>query len=128
MEQQRQLTVVVADDDPSTITHLEPILSRAGITVHVAQDGVEAMLLTRRYCPDVLILDIEMPRLDGRAVCRQLRADNDRTPIIMLTRYDSSGETIASLNEGADDYVPKPYDPAVLIARIGALSRRHKAE
>jgi DNA-binding response OmpR family regulator len=119
------LTIVVADDDPSTITDLQPILSREGFTVYVAEDGLEALRLTREHDPDVLILDVEMPRRDGRSVCRDIRATgNDRTSIIMLTQYSEPGDTVASLNEGADDYVPKPYDPHVLVARIRAVARR----
>ena len=117
-------TLVLADDDEAVTSTLAPLLERGGFRVLVARDGLEALQVVREQQPDLVILDVRMPRLDGRAVCRRLREARDWTPVIMLTEVGMSAERAMSLEEGADDYLNKPFDPGELVARIRAVLRR----
>jgi len=92
--------------------------------VEVASDGENALRRVADFAPDLIVLDVLMPRLDGRQVCRRLRASGNWTPIIMLTQVGSPAERAMSLEEGADDYLNKPFDPYELVARIRAVLRR----
>ena len=116
--------IVLADDDEAVTSTLAPLLQRSGFGVLVARDGLEALRLTREQQPDLLILDVRMPRLDGREVCRRLRQAQNWTPVIMLTQLGEASERAMSLNEGADDYLNKPFEVSELIARIRAVLRR----
>jgi DNA-binding response OmpR family regulator len=117
-------TLLLADDDEAVTSTLAPFLHRSGFGVVVAHDGVEALRLTREQQPDLVILDVRMPRLDGRAVCRRLREASNWTPVIMLTQVGEASERAMSLEEGADDYLNKPFEPSELVARIRAVLRR----
>ncbi len=99
-------------------------MKRARFQVLEAADGVEALEMIEIHQPDLIVLDILMPRMDGREVCRRLRHAENWTPVIMLTQISATGEKISSLEEGADDYLNKPFDSYELIARIKALLRR----
>jgi len=117
-------TILLADDEDAIRAGLAAALQRGGFTVIEARNGVEALKLIETHQPDVIALDILMPELDGREVCRRLRQSENWTPIIMLTQISATGEKISALEEGADDYLNKPFDSYELIARIRALLRR----
>ncbi|MER3468403.1 MAG: DNA-binding response regulator [Thermoflexus sp.] len=116
--------VLIVDDEKSLLDVLAPFLKRAGFLVETALDGDTALARTMEFDPDVIVLDILIPEPDGREVCRRLRALGNWTPIIMLTQIGGSQERAMSLEEGADDYLNKPFDPGELVARIHALLRR----
>ncbi len=116
--------ILLADDEEAITDNLSPFLERAGFTVEVTGDGEEALHRVADFSPDLIVLDVLMPGLDGREVCRRLRATGNWTPIIMLTQVGSPAERAMSLEEGADDYINKPFDPYELVARIRAVLRR----
>jgi DNA-binding response OmpR family regulator len=117
-------TILLTDDDPSVTESLSPFLERAGFHVIVATDGQAAIEKVQSHRPDVIILDVLMPRLDGREVLRRLRRTNQWTPTILLTKVGEASERALALEEGADDYLNKPFDPHELLARIRAVLRR----
>ncbi len=117
-------TILLADDDPAVTDSLAPFLERAGFRVLVVSDGVSALEKTRSQHPDLLLLDVLMPRMDGREVLRRLRNATNWTPTILLTHVGESSERALALEEGADDYLNKPFDPHELLARIRAILRR----
>ena len=119
-----QSKILLVDDEEAITSNLAPFLERAGFTVRVAGDGEEALRRVANFSPDLIVLDVLMPKLDGRQVCRRLRAAGNWTPIIMLTQVSSPAERAMSLEEGADDYLNKPFDPYELVARIRAVLRR----
>lgn len=116
--------ILIVDDEKGFLDTLSPYLERSGFVVETAQDGQEALQQVARFEPDLVVLDVLMPQLDGREVCRRLRNASDWTPIIMLTQVGGTAERALSLLEGADDYLNKPFDPSELLARIQALLRR----
>lgn len=116
--------ILLVDDEAAITANLGPFLQRAGYTVAIASDGVEAMEQVESFVPQAIILDVMMPRLDGRAVLRQLRQAGNWTPIILLTQVGDASERAMALEEGADDYLNKPFDPQELVARIRAVLRR----
>ena len=117
-------TVLVVDDDPGVREAVTIALELEHYRVRAAADGIEALAVLGEWDPDVIVLDVLMPGLDGLAVCRQLRALGDRTPVLMLTARDSIGDRVAGLDAGADDYLVKPFDLDELFARLRALLRR----
>jgi two-component system response regulator MprA len=117
--------VLVVDDDPPLRRMLARTLAAEGFDVTVAPDGGAALVATERSAPDVIVLDVAMPGLDGLAVCRRLRSKGLPTPILMLTARDAVSDRVAGLEAGADDYLVKPFAVQELIARIRALIRRH---
>ncbi|MCL5265987.1 MAG: response regulator transcription factor [Chloroflexi bacterium] len=119
--------ILLADDEEAITAELAPFLERSGFEVAVARDGNEALSLTKSSQPDLIVLDVIMPGLNGREVCRQIRTSGNWTPIIMLTQVGTSSERAMSLEEGADDYLNKPFDPFELVARIRAVLRRARA-
>jgi len=116
--------LLLVDDETAITDRLAPFLSRAGFEVKVAADGEAALKEIVSYTPDLIVLDVLMPRLDGREVLRQLRQKGDWTPIILLTQVGESAERAMALMEGADDYINKPFDPNELAARIKTVLRR----
>jgi DNA-binding response OmpR family regulator len=116
--------ILVVDDDRAVRESLRRSLSFNGYSVSLAEDGVEALEMIAADRPDGLVLDVMMPRLDGLEVCRQLRSTGDDLPILVLTARDTVSERVAGLDAGADDYLPKPFDFAELVARVRALARR----
>jgi DNA-binding response OmpR family regulator len=116
--------LLLVDDETAITDRLAPFLSRAGFDVKVAADGEAALRDVISYNPDLIVLDVLMPRLDGREVLRQLRQKGDWTPIILLTQVGESAERAMALMEGADDYINKPFDPNELAARIKTVLRR----
>jgi two-component system response regulator MprA len=116
--------VLVADDDPPLRRMLERTLVAEGFDVTLAADGGAALVAAEQTAPDVIVLDVAMPVLDGFAVCRRLRHKGLPTPILMLTARDAVPDRVAGLEAGADDYLVKPFAVQELIARIRALTRR----
>ena len=116
--------VLVVDDDPPLRRMLERTLVAEGFDVTLASDGGAALVAAERTAPDVIVLDVAMPVLDGLAVCRRLRHKGLPTPILMLTARDAVPDRVAGLEAGADDYLVKPFAVPELIARIRALTRR----
>ncbi|WP_107085062.1 response regulator transcription factor [Streptomyces maremycinicus] len=117
-------TVLLAEDDRAIRNALERALTLEGYRVTAVADGVEALAHAHKNPPDVLVLDVMMPGIDGLQVCRVLRAEGDRTPILMLTALVETADRIAGLDAGADDYVVKPFDVEEVFARLRALLRR----
>lgn len=127
MSEQGQRPVVLLVDDEAEITaNLAQILGRSGFEVHTAADGEQALRSVTDTEPDLVVSDVLMPGLDGRELLRRLRADGRWTPVILLTQVGESFERAAALDEGADDYLNKPFDPQELISRIRAVLRRHR--
>jgi two-component system response regulator MprA len=116
--------VLVVDDDPPLRRMLARTLAAEGYEVSVAPDGGAALAETERAAPDVIVLDVAMPGLDGLAVARRLRDKGVPTPILMLTARDAVPDRVAGLEAGADDYLVKPFAVQELIARLRALTRR----
>ena len=116
--------VLVVDHDPPLRRMLERTLAAEGFEVTVAADGAAALIAAERSAPDVIVLDVAMPALDGLAVCRRLRSKGLPTPILMLTARDAVPDRVAGLEAGADDYLVKPFAVQELIARLRALTRR----
>ena len=117
--------IVVAEDDPRQARILTLYLEREGHSVVVAPDGLRAVEEFRRRVPDLLVLDVMMPNLDGHDVCRIVREESD-VPILLLTARSSEDDVLVGLDLGADDYVTKPYRPRELMARVRALLRRYQ--
>jgi two-component system response regulator MprA len=118
------MKILVVDDEPAVRDALERALRAHGYVVSTAVDGVDGLEGVAKETPDLIVLDILMPRLDGLEACRQLRASGDRTPILMLTARDAVGDRVEGLDAGADDYLVKPFALDELLARIRALLRR----
>jgi len=116
--------ILVVDDEADLLAELAPLLERTGYHVTTASDGQQGLTLVEQIHPDLIVLDVLMPRVDGREVLRQLRQAGNWTPVILLTRVGSPTERALSLQEGADDYLNKPFEPLELIARIQAVLRR----
>jgi OmpR family response regulator RpaB len=120
-------TILVVDDEASIRRILETRLSMIGYRVLTASDGVEALELFHSHHPDLVVLDVMMPRLDGYGVCQELRKESD-IPIVMLTALGDVADRITGLELGADDYVVKPFSPKELEARIRCVLRRVEKE
>jgi DNA-binding response OmpR family regulator len=116
--------ILLVDDDAAIRDTLAPFLERAGFDVSTAADGQAALDALPAAHPDLVVLDVVMPRLDGREVLRRIRAEGSWTPVVLLTEVGESFERAAALEEGADDYLNKPFDPQELVARIRAILRR----
>jgi DNA-binding response OmpR family regulator len=116
--------LLLVDDETAITDNLAPFLRRSGFNVEVAADGKEALESVASFQPDLVILDVMMPKIDGREVLRRLRGEDNWTPIILLTQVGEATERAMALEEGADDYLNKPFDPHELVARIRAVLRR----
>jgi two-component system, OmpR family, response regulator MprA len=119
--------ILVVDDDPPIRRMLDRTLSAEGYRIESAGDGGEALAAVERSTPDLIVLDVAMPGLDGLAVCRRIRAKGLATPVLLLTARDEVRERVAGLDAGADDYLPKPFATEELLARVRALLRRGHA-
>jgi two-component system response regulator MprA len=122
------MRVLVIDDDRAVRDALRRALTLGGYDVQAAEGGLEGLERVDQTRPDVIVLDVMMPDVDGLEVCRRLRSSGDRTPILMLTARDAVSDRIDGLEAGADDYLVKPFDVGELTARVRALLRRTKAE
>lgn len=116
--------ILVVDDDAGVRDSLVAFLTRAGFIARSALDGQQALESIARSRPDLVVMDVLMPRLDGRGALRLLRRAGDWLPVILLTQVGEAGERAMALEEGADDYINKPFDPHELAARIRAVLRR----
>jgi DNA-binding response OmpR family regulator len=121
-----QELILVIEDEPKIAALTRDYLVKNGYRVLLAGDGPEGLALAHRERPDLILLDILLPGLDGREVCRRLRAESD-TPIIMLTALSEESDQIVGLELGADDYIAKPFSPRVLMARVRAALRRSRS-
>jgi DNA-binding response OmpR family regulator len=117
-------SILLVDDESAITDNLAPFLERSGISVAVASNGDQALKLLEENIPDLIVTDILMPGIDGRELLRTLRKKENWVPIIMLTQVGEPSERIMALEEGADDYLNKPFDPHELVARIRAVIRR----
>ena len=115
--------ILVVDDEPKIVRLARDYLEKNSFRVVTAADGPSALAMTRREKPDLIVLDLLLPGMDGREVCRILRAES-AVPIIMLTALSEESDQIAGLEIGADDYIVKPFSPRALVARVRALLRR----
>ena len=118
--------ILIVDDEPQIARVLRGYLERAGYSTSTAHDGLEALRMARQNRPDLIILDLMLPGMDGSDVCRTLRRDSD-VPIIMLTARVEETDRIVGLELGADDYVTKPFSPREVVARVGAVLRRSRS-
>ncbi len=116
--------VLVVEDEPSQAEVLRYNLAAAGYEVAVAHDGDEALMVAREVDPDLILLDWMLPGTSGIEVCRQLKAERQTTPVIMLSARSEEGDRIRGLDTGADDYVAKPYSVRELLARVNVQLRR----
>ncbi len=119
--------VLVVDDDIKTVELVKLYLNRDGYKVLTAYDGIEALRLARESHPDLIVLDLMLPGLDGLQTCQAIRAESD-VPIIMLTARTTDQDKLTGLDLGADDYVTKPFSPRELAARVRAILRRLPGE
>ena len=120
--------ILVVDDDPHITNLLKRLLAYEGYSVAVAASGDEALTRTLEHAPDLIILDIMLPGIDGLEVARRLRAAGDNVPILMLTARDTTADLVKGLDTGADDYLVKPFANEELLARIKAMLRRNQVE
>jgi len=113
--------ILIIEDETGILMSLKDEFESQGYVVHAAEDGEIGLDLARKMKPDLIILDIMLPVLDGYEVCKRLRMEGDRTPIIMLTVKDKEVDKVLGLELGADDYVTKPFSFAELTARVKAI-------
>jgi DNA-binding response OmpR family regulator len=121
------LTILVVDDDRKTVDLVRLYLERAGYRVRVGYDGRQALELAREQRPDLVVLDLMLPHVDGLDVCHALRQESGQVPIIMLSARSTEADKLGGLETGADDYMTKPFSPAELVARVKAVLRRADA-
>ncbi|UXV41425.1 response regulator transcription factor [Staphylococcus simulans] len=118
--------ILVVDDEQSIVTLLKYNLETAGYLVEVAYDGEEALQKLNAVQPDLVVLDVMLPKLDGIEVCKTIRSDRNLVPILMLTAKDDEFDRVLGLELGADDYMIKPFSPREVVARVKAILRRSK--
>lgn len=126
MKDRDQPLVLVVDDDLLIAQLVEKYLQRAGYRVAIAQNGLSALKMIRELSPALVVLDLMLPELDGQAVARAAREEND-VSIIMLTALGSTAQRVAGLESGADDYLAKPFAPSELVARVRSVLRRTRS-
>lgn len=119
--------ILLVDDEEAITANLSPFLERSGFRVTVAANGEQALHEVQETGPDLVVMDVLMPKMDGREALRRLRRMDNWTPIILLTQVGESIERAMALEEGADDYLNKPFDPHELVARIRAVLRRSRS-
>ena len=122
-----EASILVVDDEPMVREVLSRYLSREGFAVWAAQDGEEALTRYAQATPDLVLLDLMLPKIDGYEVFRRIREQGGRTPVIMLTAKGEETDRIVGLELGADDYVAKPFSPREVVARVRAVLRRTDA-
>src|SRR5699024_3004685 len=116
--------VLVVDDEQSIVTLLKYNIEQAGYQVIVAYDGVQALEKVNEEKPDLVVLDVMLPEMDGIEVCKTIRSDKNQVPILMLTAKDDEFDRVLGLELGADDYMTKPFSPREVVARVKAILRR----
>lgn len=122
----KQATILVIEDDADIVELLQYNLSKEGFRVRIARDGDTGIQEARRYRPDLILLDLMLPGVDGLEVCRRLKRDPElsTTPIVMVTAKSEESDVVTGLEMGADDYLSKPFSPRELLARVRAVLRR----
>lgn len=120
------LKILLVDDEEAITENLSAFLERSGFQVITATNGEQALKMIQNAAPDIVIMDVLMPVMDGRQALRQLRSAENWIPVILLTQIGESTERAMALEEGADDYLNKPFNPHELVARIRAVTRRAK--
>src|SRR5687767_1611947 len=120
--------VLVVEDDHSIAGFVEPELERLGLRVRCAYDGPSGLKEASEFRPEIVVLDIMLPRLDGVGVLKELRSGGSKVPVIMLTARDATIDKVHSLDLGADDYLTKPFEMEELLARMRSLLRRSEGE
>lgn len=120
------LTLLLVDDEEAITSMLAPFFERAGFKVVVAADGAAGLAEARVHRPDVVVCDVMMPVMDGRQMVRRLRQSGDWTPMVLLTQHGEAADRAAAIDEGADDYVNKPFDPTELLSRVRGVLRRQR--
>ncbi|SDG40830.1 response regulator transcription factor [Chitinophaga filiformis] len=118
------MKLLLIEDEPSVVSFIHRYLTEAGYDVSVAMDGQSGLQMATEHSFQLIILDVMLPGMNGIAVCKALRQQNDTTPILMLTALGSTENVVAGLDSGADDYLVKPFKQAELLARIRSLLRR----
>lgn len=118
-----QYSVLIVDDDVKLVKLLQTYFEKEGYIAYAANNGLDALQIVRLQKPDIMVLDLMLPGLDGLDVCRRIRKEND-IPIIMLTARDEESDRLVGLEIGADDYVTKPFSPKEVVARAKAILRR----
>lgn len=121
-------SVLIVEDDPTTVKLVSLYLNRDGHKVMAAYNGVDGLRLAREAKPDLVVLDLMLPKLDGMEICRVLREEESNVPIVMLTARVEEEDRLQGLDLGADDYVTKPFSPKELAARVRAVLRRTSRE
>ena len=116
--------LLIVDDEENLRSMLTAALRHHGFTITATGNGREALRMVAEVRPDLVVLDVMMPELDGFEVCRRLRADGDRTPVVFLTARDDTDDKVRGLTLGGDDYLQKPFSLDELVARIEAVLRR----
>ncbi|MGK7906521.1 MAG: response regulator transcription factor [Synechococcus sp.] len=119
-------SILVVDDDPTILSLLQLNLEQAGYAIHMATEGTQAQALALQVQPDLIVLDVMLPNVDGLTLCQRLRRDNrtSHLPILMLTALGKSDDIVAGFQAGADDYLKKPFELEELLVRVRALLRR----
>ncbi|MCB0052331.1 MAG: response regulator, partial [Caldilinea sp.] len=120
--------ILIVDDDPLNRMNLEALLTPDGYDLHFAATGAEALVLAMEVHPDLVLLDVMMPEMDGYEVCRRLRADPtvSEVPIVLVTVLDDEASLVAGLESGADDFLSKPYSSVELLARVRSILRTNR--
>jgi DNA-binding response OmpR family regulator len=121
-----QTCILLVDDEAAIIENLAPFLERSGFEVKTAPNGEEALVAIQSESPELVLSDVLMPKMDGRELLRSLRRADNWIPVILLTQVGEAFERAMALEEGADDYINKPFEPHELVARIRAVLRRAK--
>jgi two-component system, OmpR family, response regulator MprA len=120
--------ILVVEDDPAVRNSLSRALRLEGYEAELHEEGASAIRSLQMAAPDAILLDLQLPDVDGLEICRRVRSSGDRTPILMVTARDAVDDRVAGLDAGADDYLVKPFDLAELFARLRALLRRRGPE
>ena len=125
----KQATILIIEDDADIVELLQYNLSKEGFRVRVARDGDAGLQEARRYRPDLILLDLMLPGVDGLEVCRRLKRDDELAtiPVVMVTAKSEESDVVTGLEMGADDYLAKPFSPRELLARVRAVLRRGQA-
>lgn len=118
------MRILIVEDDRFTIKLLKTVLSKQHSAVEVAKDGEAGWELVQSFAYDLILLNVMLPKLDGISLCRRMRSQGDRIPILLLTGLDTSEDKVTGLDAGADDYIVKPFNEKELLARVRALVRR----
>jgi two-component system, OmpR family, response regulator MprA len=118
------MRILVVEDDPAVRNSISRALRLEGYEAELHEEGLSAIRSLQVAAPDAILLDLQLPDVDGLEICRRVRASGDRTPILMVTARDAVDDRVAGLDAGADDYLVKPFDLAELFARLRALLRR----